>query len=133
MLNLRRHEGRKPPGHNLGPQRRVNNVKCLQVLLVPAGRVHVSLKCACVCLLLSVFMYISLSVSIYHLLVLEHVINMSDPREGRVVLCGSNGVEVYDNIVPLHQRVQQGDEVQKGLGERVSISEEERKAGREGE
>lgn len=30
----RRHEGREPPGHHLGPERRVYDVEGLQVLLV---------------------------------------------------------------------------------------------------
>lgn len=34
LLDGRGHERREPPGHHLGPERRVDDVECLQVLLV---------------------------------------------------------------------------------------------------
>ena len=36
VFNLGGHEGSEPPGHDLGPQSRVHDVECFQVLLIPA-------------------------------------------------------------------------------------------------
>lgn len=37
VFDLGSHEGCKPPGHDLGPQGWMNNVECLEVLLIPGG------------------------------------------------------------------------------------------------
>lgn len=48
-------------------------------------------------------------------LVIEHVVDLSDPVQRGMVLCGSQRVEVDDNVVCARHRLQQLDEVEEGL------------------
>lgn len=47
------------------------------------------------------------SLKIFLVFIRQHIVDLSEPRERRIVAAGGKRMEVGDNVVALHDRIQQ--------------------------